>query len=204
MKLALRIVTFFAIGVIVIFVILVAIGRQSNLPKHALFLILVYLLVAVFVPRVRNYFLTTVLRNVATSTAVASVLLFLLSSFASIHVLVSSNTCIGLEEFAVRYSWDDRGKHGPDAKLLELSFHWPKQPTRLLLNQSAWGAIALDSWTQFMFPTWVLPPILLIVAFFFWAVHAKRKETGLCENCAYDLTGNTFGVCPECGTRIES
>lgn len=27
---------------------------------------------------------------------------------------------------------------------------------------------------------------------------------GKCSNCGYDLTGNTSGVCPECGTRIAA
>ncbi len=31
-----------------------------------------------------------------------------------------------------------------------------------------------------------------------------RRERGLCERCAYDLTGNTSGVCPECGTTIRA
>ena len=26
----------------------------------------------------------------------------------------------------------------------------------------------------------------------------------ICMKCAYDLTGNESGVCPECGTRVES
>ena len=30
-----------------------------------------------------------------------------------------------------------------------------------------------------------------------------RRERGLCERCAYDLTGNISGVCPECGTSIR-
>ena len=29
-----------------------------------------------------------------------------------------------------------------------------------------------------------------------------RRKRGLCERCAYDLTGNMSGVCPECGMRI--
>ena len=29
-----------------------------------------------------------------------------------------------------------------------------------------------------------------------------RRRHGLCPNCAYDLTANTSGVCPECGTPI--
>ena len=27
---------------------------------------------------------------------------------------------------------------------------------------------------------------------------------GYCLSCSYDLTGNTTGRCPECGTRLES
>jgi hypothetical protein len=28
-----------------------------------------------------------------------------------------------------------------------------------------------------------------------------RRAAGLCMKCGYDLTGNTTGVCPECGTQ---
>jgi hypothetical protein len=30
----------------------------------------------------------------------------------------------------------------------------------------------------------------------------NRFARGLCLNCAYDLTGNTSGACPECGTAV--
>jgi hypothetical protein len=38
-----------------------------------------------------------------------------------------------------------------------------------------------------------------------WVVRAgrrrrRRRRPGLCPHCGYDLTGNTSGVCPECGT----
>ena len=29
----------------------------------------------------------------------------------------------------------------------------------------------------------------------------RRRRRGLCLKCGYNLTGNTTGVCPECGTR---
>jgi len=32
----------------------------------------------------------------------------------------------------------------------------------------------------------------------------QRNPTHMCKECAYDLTGNVSGVCPECGTWIES
>ena len=30
-----------------------------------------------------------------------------------------------------------------------------------------------------------------------------RRVVGLCVKCGYDLTGNTSGVCPECGEKVE-
>jgi hypothetical protein len=30
----------------------------------------------------------------------------------------------------------------------------------------------------------------------------KRIAKGQCTSCGYDLTGNTSGVCPECGTPV--
>jgi len=32
----------------------------------------------------------------------------------------------------------------------------------------------------------------------------RRRRTGLCQKCGYDLTGNVSGVCPECGFRVLS
>jgi hypothetical protein len=30
----------------------------------------------------------------------------------------------------------------------------------------------------------------------------RRLSAGCCSACGYDLTGNTSGVCPECGTAV--
>jgi hypothetical protein len=29
-----------------------------------------------------------------------------------------------------------------------------------------------------------------------------RPDTNACSSCGYSLTGNTSGVCPECGTPV--
>jgi len=31
----------------------------------------------------------------------------------------------------------------------------------------------------------------------------RRRNRGLCVQCAYDLRGNASGICPECGTKVE-
>ena len=49
---------------------------------------------------------------------------------------------------------------------------------------------------------------LLSAAFLIW--RARHRYFGVagegprCQECGYDLTGNTSGVCPECGCRIGS
>jgi hypothetical protein len=35
-------------------------------------------------------------------------------------------------------------------------------------------------------------------------IRRQRLRAGLCVECAYNLTGNTSGVCPECGSRISA
>ncbi|MCO6438475.1 MAG: hypothetical protein J5J06_15400 [Phycisphaerae bacterium] len=44
-----------------------------------------------------------------------------------------------------------------------------------------------------------LLPLLLPVAL---EIRRRRIPPGHCRKCRYDLTGNTSGVCPECGTPI--
>jgi hypothetical protein len=51
-------------------------------------------------------------------------------------------------------------------------------------------------------------PMTLLIAYPFIAfVRARyrrhRHKAGHCPACEYDLTGNTSGVCPECGTPTD-
>ena len=58
------------------------------------------------------------------------------------------------------------------------------------------------------FPLWV--PLLVLAAYpcasltFSSLRRRYRHRRGRCSNCRYDLTGNISGVCPECGTEIET
>jgi len=57
----------------------------------------------------------------------------------------------------------------------------------------------------FIFPYW---PFVLaglpLPAFRFIRKRHRRTNPGHCPACNYNLTGNTSGVCPECGTAITS
>lgn len=56
-------------------------------------------------------------------------------------------------------------------------------------------------------PLWALITVLGVyptVAFIRGPVRRwRRRKKGACLKCAYDLTGNVTGVCPECGTAIS-
>lgn len=75
--------------------------------------------------------------------------------------------------------------------------------------------VSKGRWLELRFPTWFLfmlfapyPTIAFVRGPFrrlCWRYSRRyRRERGLCERCAYDLTGNTSGVCPECGTKIAA
>lgn len=51
-------------------------------------------------------------------------------------------------------------------------------------------------------PLWM--PLLLFgsVSAFFYHRLQRRRRAGHCLKCDYNLTGNTSGICPECGERI--
>jgi hypothetical protein len=48
--------------------------------------------------------------------------------------------------------------------------------------------------------------LLLLPALWLFLLLKRRKHSNtlLCVNCRYNLTGNTSGVCPECGTPVPT
>ena len=56
-------------------------------------------------------------------------------------------------------------------------------------------------------PYWIII-LLTAIAPGFWLraeiSRRRRMRTGLCQSCGYNLTGNTSGVCPECGTPLPN
>ena len=50
-------------------------------------------------------------------------------------------------------------------------------------------------------PLWLPLVVLLVPTVWLW--RRDRPRPGFCRVCDYDLTGNTTGCCPECGTACE-
>ncbi len=63
-------------------------------------------------------------------------------------------------------------------------------------------------WTAVSFPlspVWILFSVYPTIAFIRGPLRRhRRRKRGQCLTCGYNLTGNISGVCPECGTKIDS
>lgn len=72
-------------------------------------------------------------------------------------------------------------------------------------HQAASGPGGKQSETEVSVPLWLIATgfaILPLCAFRSWRRSIKRRAANGCAKCGYNLTANTSGVCPECGTRI--
>ena len=59
----------------------------------------------------------------------------------------------------------------------------------------------VESVWQVIVPTWIPLVALTMPTAFLW-YRDRRTPPGHCQSCGYNLTGNTSGVCPECGTEV--
>jgi|ERR1043166_7193137 hypothetical protein len=55
----------------------------------------------------------------------------------------------------------------------------------------------------YRFPLWIPLLISAILLLTFWRI-SRRPLKGHCKTCNYNLTGNTTGICPECGTPCQT
>ncbi len=82
--------------------------------------------------------------------------------------------------------------------------------TRLRIGRLLWYADnELTTWHEVLCLPHALATSVLagIPLAYFTSLAARRRHRRRhhrCQRCAYDLTGNTSGVCPECGTAIST
>ena len=55
----------------------------------------------------------------------------------------------------------------------------------------------------FITPLWLPLAVIGVPTILAWR-RDRSFPPGHCQNCGYDLTGNTSGVCSECGIKIET
>ena len=81
----------------------------------------------------------------------------------------------------------------------DAALHWNPKPAFVssLLPQAKW-----QNWRVrgvWLVPLWMPGAVVLAATV---VLFCRKSVIGLCVNCRYDLTGNTSGVCPECGEAV--
>ena len=67
------------------------------------------------------------------------------------------------------------------------------------LHVSQYLPVGIGTWH--IIPFWLLLLLDAIPTAWLWHRDRRRIRPGHCPGCGYDLTGNTSGVCPECGDK---
>jgi hypothetical protein len=99
--------------------------------------------------------------------------------------------------------------------LLELrsrNSHYPQRPEDMAKVEqvrakiNALNAEVSPAYISNRFRYWAIPFCFMVLPYV-WIINFRRRQirlrVGLCPKCRYNLTGNTTGICPECGTAIS-
>lgn len=73
--------------------------------------------------------------------------------------------------------------------------------------QSGWMRICHhpSEWTlgAWPFPLWLAILIWTLLTIYS-LVKSPPPQAGMCRTCGYNLTGNSSGICPECGQPVDN
>ena len=115
---------------------------------------------------------------------------------AIFHVSSDNPSIIELRKYAIT-----RDSVWPQTR--RFRFEWRK-PDCLYLQ--GYGCLpVLWTETRIAFPLWLPLAMCVVLPVAQFARHflrRRRRPPGTCSQCGYNLTGNSSGTCPECGTRI--
>lgn len=128
------------------------------------------------------------------------VIVWFLSGWWVVAYLTPGGTILGLasgglysiegsEDNAVRFR-DGVYEFGPNARPPP---DWQWMPYYVTANR--YRAVFVGCWIPFLLVA--LPTVIL-----FW--RDRRFQSGHCQKCGYDLTGNESRRCPECGAAVKA
>ncbi len=119
--------------------------------------------------------------------------------------------CAGLSQGTLEFCWGDvdpqsRWYAGTSVTPEDWCFAVPTIHKPIAGPSSAPAGTFYAQSTLATFHVPILAPlgIVLIASAILFVIERRRRPLpGHCSTCRYDLTGNTSGVCPECGAKVE-
>lgn len=85
----------------------------------------------------------------------------------------------------------------PEVNPLTKTYQVHHMPSQAIITYTVRG-------TSCIIPLWIPFLIAAIPTALLFYGYRRRPGPGCCQACAYDLTGNVSGVCPECGSLVDS
>lgn len=83
--------------------------------------------------------------------------------------------------------------------------HVPNMVEHTPLHYGYFSAVHMPGGSHLLsVPIWLLLLVVVIPSTALWWLDRRRILPGHCGKCAYDLTGNVTGRCPECGEAVPS
>lgn len=162
--------------------------------------LIAYTLAATIFTKIMQWRLTRFARVSVLVASITTILLWLISSVAYVRLpyVPSRAVAIGSGSFIHHKGVSNAGTP------LTFMAHWI--PTTRLLGD--WGSSELflrkgKSSASSFISIWPLVIALVIPTALLWLFVPRQYPAGHCQNCGYNLTGNTSGVCPECGAQME-
>ncbi len=170
--------------------------------------------------RYRRGFGTTALR-ISTGVCALLALLFIASAWWSICWCGKRGPFIGVRSGRIfvagdhKYTWGFRAERHQDG--LRGALSWPKpHGLAAILATTPPGASRVIKMTMpianpfglglgefsggpYSIPLWIPFAAIGAPTVALWMLGRRRSKPGHCRRCNYNLTGNTSGICPECG-----
>lgn len=144
--------------------------------------------------------LTNTLKWAGTILAVALVGLQIAGVWYGVEYSSRRGFCIGAGAGCLGIYWWDTARYPRDPKS---NPGWTLGQAPRAAAVQWWGHLGLYSdLNHVMVPCWMLAAMTAVPTGWLW-LHTPRRFDGSCPACKYDLTGNTTGVCPECGKSAD-